>query len=55
MFFGSGEVVFFNRGVLEAQMSDKRGVSTVFTADERGQFERLEKSGVQKILQLFGR
>ena len=54
-FFGSGEVVFFNRGVLEAQMSDKRGVSTVFTADERGQFERLEKDGVQKILQVFGR
>ena len=55
VFFGSGEVVFFNRGVLEAQMSHKRGVSTVFTADERGQFERLEKDGVQKILQVFGR
>lgn len=55
VFFGSGEVVFFNRGVLEAQISDKGGVSTVFTADERGQFERLEKDGVQKILQVFGR
>lgn len=51
VFFGTGEVVFFNRGVLEAQMSDKREVTTVFTADERQQFERLEKDGVRKILQ----
>lgn len=55
VFFGSGEVVFFNRGVLEAQMSDKRGVSTVFTADERGQFEGLEKDGVRRFLPIFGR
>lgn len=55
VFFGSGEVVFFNRGVLEAQMSDKGGVSTVFTADERRHFERLERDGVQKILKIFGR
>ncbi len=54
VFFGSGEVVFFERGVLEAQMSDKE-VTTVFTADERQQFERLEKNGVQKILQVFSR
>ncbi|WP_293349978.1 MULTISPECIES: hypothetical protein [unclassified Microcoleus] len=54
VFFGTGEVVFFNRGVLEAQMSDKE-VTTVFTADERQQFERLEKAGVQRILQVFGR
>jgi hypothetical protein len=55
VFFGSGEVVFFNRGVLEAQMSDKREVTTVFTADERQHFERLEKDGVRKILQKIGR
>ncbi|MGL5065888.1 MAG: hypothetical protein ACRC62_38460 [Microcoleus sp.] len=55
VFFGSGEVVFFNRGVLEAQMSDKREVTTVFTADERQRFERLERNGVKKILQVFGR
>ncbi len=55
VFFGSGEVVFFNRGVLEAQMSDKGGVTTVFTADERRQFERLEKTGVRGILKTFGR
>ncbi|TAG93511.1 MAG: hypothetical protein EAZ19_15835 [Oscillatoriales cyanobacterium] len=54
VFFGTGEVVFFNRGVLEAQMSDKE-VTTVFTADERQQFERLEKNGVQRILQVFGK
>jgi hypothetical protein len=54
VFFGSGEVVFFNRGVLEAQMSDKE-VTTVFTADERQQFERLEKDGVRRILQIFGK
>jgi hypothetical protein len=55
VFFGSGEVVFFNRGVLEAQMSDKGQVTTVFTADQRQQFERLEKDGVQRILQKFGK
>jgi hypothetical protein len=55
VFFGSGEIVFFNRGVLEAQMSDKREVTTVFTADERQQFEGLERNGVKKILQVFGR
>ncbi|NJK77512.1 MAG: hypothetical protein HC942_30820 [Microcoleus sp. SU_5_6] len=55
VFFGSGHVVFFNRGVLEAQMSDKGGVTTVFTADERQQFEGLERNGVNKILQIFGR
>ncbi|TAG87456.1 MAG: hypothetical protein EAZ09_00790 [Oscillatoriales cyanobacterium] len=55
VFFGTGEVVFFNRGVLEAQMSDKRGVTTVFTADERQHFERLEKDGVRSILQKIGR
>jgi hypothetical protein len=55
VFFGTGQVVFFNRGVLEAQMSDKGGVTTVFTADERQQFERLERNGVKKILQVFGR
>lgn len=55
VFFGSGEVVFFNRGVLEAQISDKGQVTTVFTADQRQQFERLEKDGVQRILQKFGK
>ncbi|MEG3881469.1 hypothetical protein QT972_29305 [Microcoleus sp. herbarium7] len=55
VFFGSGDVVFFNRGVLEAQMSDKKEVTTVFTADERRQFEGLEKNGVRRILQIFGR
>ncbi len=54
VFFGTGDFVFFNRGVLEAQMSDKRGVTTVFTADERQHFQRLEKDGVQRILQKFG-
>ncbi|MEG3843947.1 hypothetical protein [Microcoleus sp. herbarium14] len=55
VFFGSGEVVFFNRGVLEAQMSNKGEVTTVFTADEQRQFEGLEKGGVRRILQIFGR
>ncbi len=55
VFFGSGEVVFFNRGVLEAQISNKGGVTTVFTADERRQFEGLERDGVRRILQIFGR
>ena len=55
VFFGSGDVVFFNRGVLEAQIPDKGEVTTVFTADERRQFERLERNGVKKILQVFGR
>ncbi len=55
VFFHSGEVVFFNRGVLEAQISDKGQVTTVFTADQRQQFERLEKDGVQRILQKFGK
>ncbi|NJM59983.1 MAG: hypothetical protein HC849_07010 [Oscillatoriales cyanobacterium RU_3_3] len=56
VFFGSGHVVFFNRGVLEAQIvSYKAEVTTVFTADERQQFEGLERNGVNKILQIFGR
>ncbi|MEG3940097.1 hypothetical protein QT995_18300 [Microcoleus sp. S36b_A3] len=56
VFFGSGEVVFFNRGVLEAQMSDKGEVVTVFTAGERRQFEGLERNGVStRILPVFGR
>lgn len=55
VFFGSGEVVFFNRGILEAQMSDRGQVTTVFTADQRRQFERLERDGVQRILQKFGK
>ncbi len=55
VFFGSDKVVFFNRGVLEAQMSDKGGVTTVFTAGERQHFERLEKDGVRRILQKLGR
>jgi hypothetical protein len=55
VFFDSGEVVFFNRGVLEAQISDKGGVTTVFTADERQHFERLEKDGLRSILQIFGK
>lgn len=55
VFFGSGEVVFFNRGVLEAQMSDRGQVTTTFTADERQHFERLEKDGVRSILQKIGR
>ncbi|WP_341735430.1 hypothetical protein [Microcoleus sp. CAWBG640] len=55
VFFGSGDVVFFNGGVLESQMSDKGEVTTVFTADERRQFEGLEREGVRRILQVFGR
>jgi hypothetical protein len=55
VFFGSGEVVFFNRGVLEAQMLNQGEVTTVFTADERQQFEGLERNRVRRILQVFGR
>ena len=56
VFFGTGQVVFFNRGVLEAQiLDDKREVTTVFTADERRHFDRLEKDGVRGILKIFGR
>jgi hypothetical protein len=55
VFFHSGDVVFFNRGVLEAQMLDRGQVTTVFTADERQQFERLERDGVRRILQKFGK
>lgn len=55
VFFGSGDVVFFNRGVLEAQMSDKKEVTTVFSATQRQQFDGLERDGVRRILQVFGR
>lgn len=56
VFFGTGQVVFLNRGVLEAQiLDDKREVTTVFTADERRHFEKLERDGVRGILKIFGR
>ncbi|MFM9264804.1 hypothetical protein [Tychonema sp. BBK16] len=56
VFFGTGQVIFFNRGVLEAQiLDDKREVTTVFTADERRHFERLERDGVKNILKIFGK
>lgn len=52
--FHSGEVFFFNKGVLEAKLLGPGQVQTQFSAGERQRMEQLAATGVDDIAKAFG-